>query len=128
MALNLNNYNVGSAIFNVVELSSMYHRHSMNFLIKLKMAVPECNLDTRTRENNNNKAKMEKIQQKRQLLEHQELNLAKALAGNDQKLRDKALKSLKKWMVNRSQALRMYFDLFIFAFKIFILAYLFEFM
>lgn len=72
------------------------------------MAVPECNLDTRTRENNENKAKMAKIKEKRALLEYQEINLAKTLAGNNKKLRDKALKGLKKWMENRSQALRVY--------------------
>lgn len=37
---------------------------------------------------------------KKALLIAQEIKLAKALAGNDKKVRDKALKSLKKWFQN----------------------------
>lgn len=34
----------------------------------------------------------------------QEIKFAKVLAGNDQKLRDKALKRLQKWLQYRSQS------------------------
>lgn len=70
------------------------------------MAVPECNLDAPAREKMKNKEKMHNYKEKKALLEHQEVKLAKALAGNNKQLRDKALKNLKRWMINRSQAMR----------------------
>lgn len=72
------------------------------------MAVPECNLDTHARDNKKKMNKMDKIKQKKAILAAQEINYAKALAGNDKKFRDKALRGLRHWLKNRSQAMRTF--------------------
>ncbi|XP_045465597.1 ribosomal RNA processing protein 1 homolog [Harmonia axyridis] len=51
--------------------------------------------------------------EKKTLLIAQELKIARSLAGNDQILRDRALKSLKKWFQRRSQNLAFTEDDFI---------------
>lgn len=55
----------------------------------------------------------EEDKNKKIFLVAQEIELAKLLAGNNKKVRDKALKNLKKWFFNRSQAIRKCFNYFL---------------
>ncbi|KAK9884181.1 hypothetical protein WA026_005135 [Henosepilachna vigintioctopunctata] len=55
------------------------------------------------REFSNVKPKKNKKDKKKILLGAQELKIARALAGNDKSIRDRALKSLKRWFYHRSQ-------------------------
>lgn len=50
--------------------------------------------------------KVVKTDDKKVYLVAQELKLAKVLAGNDKKARDRALKNLKAWFAKRTQTMR----------------------
>lgn len=62
--------------------------------------------DAKTRVNAKQIAKIMAKSDKKYLLVAQEIKLAKILAGNNKKLRERTLKRLRKWLCDRTAAAR----------------------